>query len=213
MYFQKKLEEFGKDHTKHINDAVSLQGQYMQAKSTTAAGNPSNQDATPDVGRKLTFDNLDYRQEVHYMTEDHQNVDKHCVTVMSTENRVSGNHLSDVTPEEGVLGMENGKCLPDHSDSVKQRLNYIDLVGRIITAHIPCLAFLSDVAKQHIPHQYKDEMRAKTDTVSYNSSTFILQNISIPCKTHQSCDFTNIYSKSNTILFLHGGEYEKIFRV
>ena len=26
----------------------------------------------PDCGRKITFDNVDYRQEVHHMTELHQ---------------------------------------------------------------------------------------------------------------------------------------------
>ena len=51
----------------------------------------------PEVCTKLVFDNIDYRHEVHHMTEEHQNVDKHCVTVMVTENCVSGKHLSDVT--------------------------------------------------------------------------------------------------------------------
>ena len=42
-----------------------------------------------DGGRKL-----DYNQEVHDMTEELQSLDKHYVTVMSTENRVSANQLS-----------------------------------------------------------------------------------------------------------------------
>jgi len=54
--------------------------------------------ATPDCGRKLVFDNLDYSQEVHWMTDDHQNPDCHNVTAMSTENRVSGAGLSTETP-------------------------------------------------------------------------------------------------------------------
>ena len=29
---------------------------------------------SPDTGRKLVFDNLDYTQEVHWMTEGHQNI-------------------------------------------------------------------------------------------------------------------------------------------
>ena len=65
---------------------------------------------TPDCGRKTTFDNIDYHQNVHYMSEDHQNIDKHYVTYTSTENRVSGNHLSDQTPLGGIKEMENGKC-------------------------------------------------------------------------------------------------------
>ena len=47
----------------------------------------------PSLGFKLTIDNVDYLQCVHYMTEEHQNVDKHYVTVNATTNRVSRNHL------------------------------------------------------------------------------------------------------------------------
>ena len=61
----------------------------------------------PDVGRKLVFDNIDYRHEVHYMTEEHQNVNNHCVTLMAVENRVSGNHLNNQQPESGVMKLEN----------------------------------------------------------------------------------------------------------
>jgi hypothetical protein len=118
-------------------------------------------------GRKITFDNLDYHQEVHHMTEEHQNIDKHYVTSMSTENRVHGNHLSDKCPETGVLRMENGKCLPSVQDHGRQRENYITLAGRIITNNIPCLSYLSDVAVAHIPHQYSKEMKEVSQMVCY----------------------------------------------
>ena len=88
---------------------------------------------TPDCGRKITFHNIDYHHNVHYMNEDHQNIDKHYVTYMSTENRVSGNHLSDQTPLGGIKEMENGKCLSTTTDNAKQRQNYIILVERVIT--------------------------------------------------------------------------------
>lgn len=179
VYLYKKLDEFGKDHTAAIREAVDSQGKYMhdvqkeanQAADTesilpSTVATPSVSTRIPDAGRKLTFDNIDYRQQVHFMTEENQNIDKHCVTVMSTENRVTGNHLSDKVPTDGILEMENGKCIPDHQDSVIQRENYIALVGRIISTHLPCLEFLSSVATHHIPHQYKREMSRKTDTVS-----------------------------------------------
>ena len=43
------------------------------------------------------------------MTEEHQNVDKHFVTVMATENRVTGNDLSDVKLSGSITDMDNGK--------------------------------------------------------------------------------------------------------
>lgn len=189
-FVYKKLEEFGKDHTKSITDAVIHQGKYMCQKQQSAAVDiqdgacmtappPSRVSSfQPDVGRKITFDNLDYRQEVHHMTEDHQNIDNHYVTVMSTENRVHGNHLSDKPPETGILGLENGKCLPSVLDNTRQRENYITLTERIISSNIPSLNFLSDVATAHIPHPYSKEMKNVSDTVSIkiiaNYSCFLL---------------------------------------
>ena len=140
-YLYKKLEEFDKDHTKSITDAVSRQSDFMAQKKDKqrdqecagasqegVAAAPSQpqpslctvSQSSIDCGRKITFDNVDYYQEVHHMTEEHQNMDKHYVTVMSTENRVHGNHLSDDLPETGVLGMENGKCLPSVKDNARQ---------------------------------------------------------------------------------------------
>jgi hypothetical protein len=104
----------------------------------------------PDVGRKLVFDNIDYRHKIHYMTGEHQSVDNHCVTVMAVENRVSGSHFSDQQIGGGVLKLANDSC-----DNAKQRDNYIVLVGRVIATNIKCLNFLSDVTMPHIPHPYK----------------------------------------------------------
>lgn len=139
----------------------------QQAAPTPSIANQLLIDA--DNGRKITFDNLDYRQEVHHMTEEHQNIDKHYVTSMSTENRVHGNHLSDKCPETGVLGMENGKCLPSIQDHGRQRENYITLAERIICNNIPCLNFLSDVSTAHIPHKYSKEMKSVSQTVGHQT--------------------------------------------
>lgn len=117
-----------------------------------------------DGGRKLVFDNIDYRQEVHHMTEEHQDIDAHCVTYMSVENRVSGNHLSSKSVGS-VLNLENGKCLPSVRDNTRQHANYVALVGRIISSKIKCLQFLQDVSVAHIPHLYSKEMSNKTDVV------------------------------------------------
>ena len=40
------------------------------------------------------------------------------------------------------------------------------LVGRILTKHVSCLAFLEDVAVKHIGHQYSKEAANPTKTVS-----------------------------------------------
>ncbi|CAH3154050.1 unnamed protein product, partial [Porites evermanni] len=173
-YLYKKLDEFGKDHDKPICEAVARQSEYMasvrdhpSAENEDQRSEKSNKSTchTPDCGRKVVFDNLDYSQEVHWMTEDHQNTDCHCVTAMSTENRVPGMGLSTETPQFGLLDMENGDCLPSALDNAKQQDNYVKLVERIIVNSIPCLEYLATACTNHIPHQYSGEMRKKTDTV------------------------------------------------
>lgn len=118
-------------------------------------------------GRKITFDNIDLFVQPHEVTEDHPNQDIHWVSAMATENRVSGNHLSSEKPKpEKLLGMDNALCLPNTNDHKLQRKNYAALVGRIVTKHVNCLAFLEDVAVKHIRHQYSKEAANPTKTVS-----------------------------------------------
>ena len=99
----------------------------------------------PDKGRKITFDNFDIYQEVHHMTEQNQNNHKHYVTVMSTENKISGAHLRRNEPVGDISTLENGKCVPNQIEHQKQKENYVALVSRILTANIQCLKHLEEV--------------------------------------------------------------------
>ena len=119
-----------------------------------------------DTGRKLVIDNVDVHQLTHDMTEEHQNPDAHYCSLMSTENRVSGNHLSDARPICELMDMENGKCCPSKLEHNQQHENYVQLVSRVVAQELPCLDFLKDVTVPHIPHQYSSVMKQKTDTVS-----------------------------------------------
>lgn len=120
----------------------------------------------PDHGRKLILDNIDIHQATHDMTEDHQNPDAHYCTLMSTENRVSGNHLPNDNPICELNELENATFCPSKFEHNKQRQNYVDLVGRVMTNSIPCLNSLKDAVTHHIPHQYFKQMTKSTDTVS-----------------------------------------------
>lgn len=121
---------------------------------------------SPDHGRKLTLDNIDIHQTAHDMTEDHQNPDAHYCTLMSSENRVSGNHLLGDKPICDLSQLENATFCPSKFEHNKQRQNYIDLLSRVMTNSIPCLSNLKDAVVHHIPHQYSKEMTQPTDTVS-----------------------------------------------
>ena len=112
---------------------------------------------TADKGRKLVFDNFDFKQQVHSMTEQHQNIDVHWVTHLSVENRA-----------DAVMQMENGVCLPTRHEHHLQRENYITLTERAIV-EIPCLECLKPVVCKHIPHQYSKEMAEKSEMVLHST--------------------------------------------
>ena len=176
-HLYKKLEEFGKGYDDAVKEMVQTDCKWF-AEVVNKEQDSSQEEVSasttykPSPGFKLTIDNVDYRQCVHYMTEEHQNVDKHCVTVNATTNRVSGNHLSTTTPLYSILKMENGKCIPNYIEQKAQRDNYITLVQRILVENIPCLAFGKDVVQKHIPHKYSKEMAKSTNSVSICLSTY-----------------------------------------
>ena len=162
----RKLEEFGQDYKTDIEVSVEKQSKFMERERDEGTSCHSIGVEEMDSGRKITMDNFDYHQNVHYMTEEHQNIDKHFVSVMATENRVSGYNLSDSTPAHSIKNMDNGKCVPSMNDHIQQRKNYITLVERIIVENIPCMKFLESVVTHHILHRYSKEMSMKSDTVS-----------------------------------------------
>ena len=111
------------------------------------------------------------------MTQDHQNIDRHYVTVNATTNRISGNHLSTDIPLHGVKQMENGKCIPDHREQKLHRSNYITLAERILVENLQCLKFGQDVVEKHIQHKYSKEASQPTSSVSF--SIVYLHTISV----------------------------------
>ena len=117
-------------------------------------------------GLKITIDNIDYHQDVHHTTQEHQTLDMHYLTVCATNNRVHGNHLSPLQRNDQLKNMENGKCIPSHMEQISQRENYIHLVEKVLVKNIPCLEVFKDVVVNHIPHMYIKETRAPTETVS-----------------------------------------------
>ena len=146
-----------------IPTKVSVAEKHDEVKTTSN----SRPNTVPDAGRKIVLDNIDYHQHTHDMTVDNKDADLHYCSYMATENRVSGNHLSSSEPIlDDLMGLENGVFCPNKIEHQKQRSNYIDLVSRYITEEIPCLEFLKTSVSWHIEHQYSEEMKQRTDTVS-----------------------------------------------
>ena len=189
-YYYKKMDEYGKDFAINVVQRVKKESErlkHQHGASSTQDPTPSASLSvlvTPDKGRKIVFDNFDFRQHVHSMTEDHQNIDIHWVRHMAVENRVSGNHLSSVKPSPEDLQMENGLCLPSRHEHHLQRENYISLTERAVV-ELPFLEFLKSVACKHIPHQFSQQMREKSEIVREQKSL-------LACVHLSNCKIINI---------------------
>ena len=182
----RKLDEYGQDYDASVKNMMKQECDWMKSQhvplsmndeeivETQSSDESFTESHTAEVsqlpcrpsGQKLTIDNIDFRQQVHYMTQEHQVIDQHYLTVCSTNNRVHGNHLSSLHPVEKLKSMENGKCIPNNMDQVLQRENYIHIVERILVHNIPCLELFKNVIVNHIPHMYSKETREPTNSVS-----------------------------------------------
>ena len=87
------------------------------------------------------------------MSELHQNPDAHYCTLMSTKNRVSGNHLVNNKPICELSKLENGSFCPNKLE-LSSRKNYAELVSCMLVDALPFLEPFRNVVGQHIPHIY-----------------------------------------------------------
>jgi hypothetical protein len=168
-HLYKKLEEYGADHDEIVKAMVENDAKWLVSRKEEDDSNNTSAsvtDAKPSVGFKLTIYNVDYKHNVHYMTEKHENNAKHCVSINATVNSVSANHSSDESTASGINQVENGKGIPNHFEQKAQRDNYIALVQREIVEHVSCLGFGKDLSEKHIPHIYTKETSQPTDSVT-----------------------------------------------
>ena len=64
--------------------------------------------------KKTSYINANLNLKVHHMNKEHQNIDKHWVSHMCTENRIAGNHLStEQPPITTLLNLDNGIFIPN----------------------------------------------------------------------------------------------------
>eukprot|EP00794_Sanderia_malayensis_P002297 gene2297-2644_t len=155
-FMYKKLDEFGHQHLEEVLQSVKDESERLSSNDCNTE---------EDHGRKIVFDNIDHRTEVRCMSQENQNTDEHWVSVMVTDNRISGNHLSNKRPPpDAILKMDIGLCLPDGKDHSKQIENYGYLVSRIVASKIKCWQFLNDCTIKHIPHKYSTKTKEATKT-------------------------------------------------
>ncbi len=100
------MDDFGQNHDAELRELINVECAMMQQKATAAAPTvdvttreksrqlPATMIGKIPPGRKQIFDNIDYEQKVHHMTEEHQNTLTHWTSYMTTENRISPGNVN-----------------------------------------------------------------------------------------------------------------------
>ena len=104
------MDEFGRNHDAELREHIKVECAMMQQRATATASTvdvttgeknkrlPAAMIDRNHPGRKQIFDNIDYEQKVHHMTEEHQNTLTHWTSYMTTENRISPGKVNNVSP-------------------------------------------------------------------------------------------------------------------
>jgi len=113
-------------------------------------------------------DNLDLVVKVEHMSASSQNNSIHWFNSNAVKNRVLANHLSNDNLVKFVLELENVEFLPSPEDNEAYLHNITALETRVVVRNIPALSQLKDIVVKHIPHEYSDVVKEKSDQVSIN---------------------------------------------
>ena len=121
-------------------------------------------------GFVIAYDNIDLEIPRKNMTMAKQNRDVHWVNHQMFLNRVSGNLSPNEAPQRDL------QAVPNASDQLRQRFNYIVLVSRMLVEYFDAFQPLKDACMQHMPHKQSKEMSQK----------FVKVNTVLSCKSVQA---------------------------
>ena len=105
--------------------------------------------------------------KVEHMSASSQNNSIHWFNLNAVKNRVLANHLSNDNLVKSVLEVENAEFLPSPEDN-EVYVHITALETRVVVRNIPALSQLKDIVVKHIPHEYSDVVKEKSDQVSIN---------------------------------------------
>ena len=114
----------------------------------------------------IVLDNIDWEVRAHDMREDHQNVSEHAVSSTLVFDRVPSDHLPDCGPKQDIKAVDPGIFLLSDDELSHIACRYRIYAGRIVVKVFPALSFLADLVPKHIPHQYSEEMKQKSEVIT-----------------------------------------------
>lgn len=116
-------------------------------------------------GYQIIGDNIDLMIKVRHQASDKPNKSIHWFHLNAVKDRVNGNECSDNEPLRKVQEVEQWEVLPSSKENQDLLHDFIPLVARVIVDRIPAFKHFKDVVVRHLPHQYSDVMKEKSEQV------------------------------------------------
>ncbi|SMN02075.1 hypothetical protein SPONN_428 [uncultured Candidatus Thioglobus sp.] len=149
-------------------NAEVLKWRDTLGSSTSARGSTTlpQEHAHDTPGFIVVGDNIDKHVAPRDMRSDHQAKSIHHFHSYAALNRVDIPQCSSNKPQCAVDTLPVCTFLPSASDCTALKENYTILAARIIVADIPFFQHLKEFVLDHIQHQYSEQMKQKSVTVS-----------------------------------------------
>ena len=114
----------------------------------------------------IVLDNIDWEIRAHDVRENHQNTSEHAVASSLVFDRVSSEHLPDCGPQKDIKTVDPRIFLLRDDELSEIACHYRIYAARIIVKVFPKLHFISVLLPKHIPHQYSEEMKLKSEVIT-----------------------------------------------
>jgi hypothetical protein len=114
-------------------------------------------------------DNLDFSVKTRVQTSKNKNLSIHWKHQYGIKDRVNCTLTSENSGQKKIEELELSQLLPTAEVNAQIGYDFVILVSRVLTKFLKPFEIFKDVVIHHIPHQYTDEMTAKSDVVSYFS--------------------------------------------
>lgn len=116
----------------------------------------------PPPRYSIVMDNVDFFMKAHQQSSLTSNKSLHWIHHIAVEDRVPTRHLSDVRPDVDITTYDVGCSLPGSEEQAHIRREFIVLGSRLLTQHFDVFKPLSKVVVNNIPHDYSEEMSARS---------------------------------------------------
>lgn len=115
---------------------------------------------------QIIGDNIDMLIKTKQMSREKQNTDIHWFLIYAIIDEIEDLTLPEDTPKRKLADTQPTDCLPNAADKDKLNDIFTILWTRVIVKTIPAFRRFEKSVIWHIPHQYEDEMKKKSETVS-----------------------------------------------